>query len=619
MNGRQMLLETTVVGKRCVASASPRAIADELTVLQQCFIEAHEEQVHQLLKLLAAAGVQLPSKMDTLPKATGENRGPVEECTLLQGSSALSWDDRVVLQADIEDAKCRDLAGPDLLASGGPASGDGQSYGGADDHAMGSLRFQFGHDNGAPKPAIRTLAFSSEVETESAVSMLTEVERMAVESEEIAAENRKLRLEKTGVLQSSARRTVCADIQELIPTGANGGSSTRASDGALMQRITDRIYECTEHTFFDLLCGLAIALNAFFMAYETDWALTAQVGSPIPRWMKMIGKAFTSFFLFELVLRMCGGLRRFFCSCNIWNYFDLCIVSLAILEEVLSDVANLSNVRMIRLLRLTRTMKVFRTLRIVRLVGALRTLINSLIGTFKLVIWAFFLIVCLIFVFGVIFGQVVSQARWSEPYIMEDEAMQFFWGDLSSCMYTLFLSVSSGVSWYEAAQPLRELGTPVFLGFITYVALAQWVILNVITGFFCESAAEAARKDVALAVQSHRSDRDKFLQMCKHIFRTIDTDNSGELDINEMRHLLDTEPAQALFATLEIAADDAKELFELLDEDGTEFVELEEFMLGCLRLRGGAKALDVAKMQYQIKLLARKIDAVLAAVPRHIR
>eukprot|EP00929_Paragymnodinium_shiwhaense_P117081 TRINITY_DN8725_c0_g1_i5.p1 TRINITY_DN8725_c0_g1~~TRINITY_DN8725_c0_g1_i5.p1 ORF type:complete len:531 (+),score=78.49 TRINITY_DN8725_c0_g1_i5:307-1899(+) len=431
------------------------------------------------------------------------------------------------------------------------------------------------------------------------------------------------KLKRTGVLDAFRESWHDVGLNEIIQTVEGDYTANLRSYSVRTGTLQDRIHMFVEHPWFDLSCGGVILLNAAFMAYETEWALTTPVGTPMPVWMLILGKLFTTFFVFELLLRICGGLRRFFCTCNPWNYFDLIVVAFSVAEEVLQEIAskdgsgNLSNARMIRLLRLTRTVKVFRMIRIVRMIGALRTLVNSLVGTIKQVIWAFFLIICLMFVFAVIFGQVVSQARWADWEITDEDAMWLFWGNLSSCMYTLYLSVSGGVSWMEAAAPLTDLGSAVFLGFILYVALVQWVVLNVITGCFCESAAEAARKDVALAVHAHRTDRDKFLHRCKTIFRSIDKDGSGVLEVDELKPFMDSEPAHALFAALEIDIDDVHGLFELLDEDGTEFIDLEEFMFGCLRLRGGAKALDMARLQHQNKEMGKKLTLLLDRLNRN--
>eukprot|EP00929_Paragymnodinium_shiwhaense_P045734 TRINITY_DN23325_c0_g1_i1.p1 TRINITY_DN23325_c0_g1~~TRINITY_DN23325_c0_g1_i1.p1 ORF type:complete len:240 (-),score=37.99 TRINITY_DN23325_c0_g1_i1:409-1128(-) len=232
------------------------------------------------------------------------------------------------------------------------------------------------------------------------------------------------------------------------------------------------------------------------------------------------------------------------------------------------------------------------------------------------VIWAFFLMFCIIFVFAVIFGQAVGHARAAEFQSIDDEsteALALHWGDLTTCMYSLYVSVSGGASWVDVAQPLIRLGPDVLLGFLLYVALVQWVFLNVITGCFCESAAAAARKDVALAVESHRKNRDKFLDRCRAVFKAIDRDGNGLLEAHEMKAYLHSEPAHALFASMQLDVSDVHGFFEMLDEDGSDFVDLDELMFGCLRLQGSATALDMAKLIYNVQHIGKQLKALQKA------
>eukprot|EP00929_Paragymnodinium_shiwhaense_P104714 TRINITY_DN69363_c0_g1_i6.p1 TRINITY_DN69363_c0_g1~~TRINITY_DN69363_c0_g1_i6.p1 ORF type:complete len:651 (+),score=109.86 TRINITY_DN69363_c0_g1_i6:69-2021(+) len=588
---------------RCDPSSStPRIIAKELMLLQQQFIEAHEQQVQGLqreLLLASDAGLSGLASMGTMPQsliqenaqrseylrrdACGEKEAP-SSCHFFQSpepsSTYLKELDRKDPVLHATEAVYLQLDEEQLRSGGEPEA----------EEAVTAREMK------QPEEKNATVAEVSEPQPTKDVSQ----GHLLCSWQEEALEKGKAR--KTCNMDSGLQ-----DQLRKIDTSQHYEHTRRGLS------LVDRVHGITEHIYFDLSCGLVIVLNAVFMAYETEYALTEPAGAPSQPWMLVVGKTFSLFFVFELLLRMCGGVLRFFCTCNVWNYFDFFLVFLSVLEEVL-QFASLSNARMIRLLRLTRTVKVFRMVRIVRLVSALRTLVNSLMGTIKQVIWAFFLIVCLMFIFGVIFGQVVSQARSNDPDVMQENGLQLHWGSVFRCMYTLYLSVSGGVSWIEAATPLESLGTGVFLGFIFYVALIQWVVLNVVTGCFCESASEAARKDVALAVAAHRSDRETFLQRCRAIFRSIDRDGSGQLEVDEMKPYLDSEPARALFAALDLDVGDVHELFDLLDEDGTAYIDLEEFMFGCLRLRGGAKALDIAKVQYQTTQISKKINALAAAL-----
>eukprot|EP00438_Fugacium_kawagutii_P008554 Skav206241 [mRNA] locus=scaffold1425:82614:89310:- [translate_table: standard] len=40
-------------------------------------------------------------------------------------------------------------------------------------------------------------------------------------------------------------------------------------------------------------------------------------------------------------------------------------------------------------------------------------------------------------------------------------------------------------------------------------------------------------------------------------------------------------------------------LFQIIDSDGSGFIDVDEFVAGCMRLHGPAKSLDVAKMGFE--------------------
>jgi len=48
-------------------------------------------------------------------------------------------------------------------------------------------------------------------------------------------------------------------------------------------------------------------------------------------------------------------------------------------------------------------------------------------------------------------------------------------------------------------------------------------------------------------------------------------------------------------------------LFKLLDVDGSGFVDLDEFVMGLLRLKGMAKTVDVATLMFEHKKLSKQM------------
>merc|ERR1712110_880612 len=91
---------------------------------------------------------------------------------------------------------------------------------------------------------------------------------------------------------------------------------------------------------------------------------------------------------------------------------------------------------------------------------------------------------------------------------------------------------------------------------------------------------------------------------------------------------LEDEKVQAYFQALGLDINASWDIFRLLDRDQNRTVDIEEFAWGCLRLRGPARNVDVASIQYEVKQLLQKLtyfmafveaqfEAVFASTPVH--
>ena len=84
---------------------------------------------------------------------------------------------------------------------------------------------------------------------------------------------------------------------------------------------------------------------------------------------------------------------------------------------------------------------------------------------------------------------------------------------------------------------------------------------------------------------------------CKEsLFHEIDTDERGVITFGMFEKKVHDEAVQTYFESLEIDVWDAWTFFKLLDLDSGGGIEVEEFLMGCLRLRGTARAVDMAKL-----------------------
>merc|ERR1712183_174409 len=131
--------------------------------------------------------------------------------------------------------------------------------------------------------------------------------------------------------------------------------------------------------------------------------------------------------------------------------------------------------------------------------------------------------------------------------------------------------------------------------FVFFVSFTVFVVLNVITGVFCEAAIEGARQDHEMKVQQHLSQKESFTTVVCELFG-VSAGTEAELSYKEFEDILMHPSTKAFLAAYQLDVTDAWELFKLLDTDESSLIHVSEFVNGCLRLKGNAKAVDIAKM-----------------------
>jgi hypothetical protein len=178
-------------------------------------------------------------------------------------------------------------------------------------------------------------------------------------------------------------------------------------------------------------------------------------------------------------------------------------------------------------------------------------------------------------------------------------------------MFTLFKSILGGLSWHQCTEPLAVVPAVWVFVFIVYICITMLAVLNVITGVFVETAIENMQNDRDVAVQKHLSRKKEYLETLTRLFSDIDNSFDNVITFAEFSKHLSRDESKAFFASLDIHADHAWEIFSLLDVDETGTVDLEEFVEGCLHLRGAASALDMMKLSRDVRRLDHMVVKML--------
>lgn len=338
-----------------------------------------------------------------------------------------------------------------------------------------------------------------------------------------------------------------------------------------------------------------------------------------------VSTLYTAIFTAELSLRVhCVGIRKFFLSWHSWqwHYLDLTVVLVALFETALDTFERLdigrsssfarsaSQFRILRIIRATRIIRGIRMTWLIRFVRSLRILVHQIVSTARSLIWAVILLVIIIYLFAIMFTQraVSYLVDVGEERSKVHSALLYYWSTVPRSIYTLFKVIIGGVSWAEVSTPLHDVGVMWVVLFIAYICFTQMAVLNVLTGAFCQNAIDSAQHDQDLMTQSILAQKKIYKEQICTIFNDLDLDESGAITIEEFRRHLQSESVQAVFDSIGLDASDMWTLFKLMDIDQDSVIELDEFVSGCLRLKGNARALDIAKLYYEQKAVAKRLS-----------
>mmetsp|Transcript_6739 Transcript_6739/g.11798 ORF Transcript_6739/g.11798 Transcript_6739/m.11798 type:complete len:133 (+) Transcript_6739:3-401(+) len=125
--------------------------------------------------------------------------------------------------------------------------------------------------------------------------------------------------------------------------------------------------------------------------------------------------------------------------------------------------------------------------------------------------------------------------------------------------------------------------------------------MNVLTGVFLANADMFA--DRSLICHNEQCKQEAFVQHMTEVFQELDMDSNGTLTWAEFADALSDENMQAYLSAHGFQVTHAQLVFDILDEGNSGSVGLMEFVLGMLRLKGEAKALDARLIQRQIGML----------------
>mmetsp|Transcript_59457 Transcript_59457/g.105762 ORF Transcript_59457/g.105762 Transcript_59457/m.105762 type:complete len:614 (-) Transcript_59457:325-2166(-) len=353
--------------------------------------------------------------------------------------------------------------------------------------------------------------------------------------------------------------------------------------------------------------------------YWMDYPLTAEDSWPgMGDFLYYVDVCFTVAFTIDVTIKIIFLGLPFWCS--FLNLLDVIVVALALYALADTSFQNPSYMRMLRLAKMG------------RLAGALahspaaqslQMLLKCIASSVNTLGWSLCVLVVIQSMMGLMVSSLVQTLlEESSRRVREDpdgvlpekvrEDLFYFYGTFSKTIMTMFQILFA--NWIPCARVLIDNVSEAWtLVFIFYRCLVGFAVMSVISAVFVQSTMKVAQQDQDILIAQKQRDKEAMGKNLKKLFDEIDTSGDGNLSHDELMAVVNN-PKMALFMNaLEIDTKDLQTLFHLLD-DGDGEISTDEFLGGIGRLRGPAKALDMAAVMSGMN----KLDAAVQRIEEKV-
>jgi len=356
-----------------------------------------------------------------------------------------------------------------------------------------------------------------------------------------------------------------------------------------------------------------ILLNLLFMGVDMSYAMASlKAHTTKPAWIDAVEFAFAVAFIAELVVHI--GLERthFFTGPNKkWNIFDF-VLGLSPLLDIVLSVTNLSFLRGVKAFRVLRAARMIKGISFVR---ELRLMVASILCSLVSLMWSMLLMLLMLYTFSIFLMQTIESYAKEHGFERLHEDTPKFYGTLSDCMLSLFMGISGGMDWQEMVRPLEGISRWYVLCYVVYVIFVVFGVMNILTAIFVESAGAIAEVDRDLVIQDSVARENSTINAIRSIFTAADKDGTGLLSKSMLDAQLSEGNTMAYLKVLGLDVYETRGLFKLLDIDDEDFVDIEEFVCGMMRLKG--TGVNTATVMYENKRILTRLTALMRFVEEH--
>lgn len=174
-----------------------------------------------------------------------------------------------------------------------------------------------------------------------------------------------------------------------------------------------------------------------------------------------------------------------------------------------------------------------------------------------------------------------------------------------------FFQIISGDGWSTLSRPIIEKHPITALVFVGSIFIMVFGVLNLITAVIVDTAAQARESDIMKMGELKEMERkyawESFTGMCI----SLDTDESGHIDIDEIKNGVDNIPElEAWLSVMGVEEDDLDMVFEILDMDGDGKVTHEEFAYQLYKMKTQQVTTGICFVKHYIQGIHKKLKKI---------
>jgi voltage-gated sodium channel len=396
------------------------------------------------------------------------------------------------------------------------------------------------------------------------------------------------------------------DEIDLLVAKHKAGRDEDSDSGSDMERPRKPF---VDYFSFNVAIGGIITLNAVTMGLEAD--ARGENGDNVSSIWYFIELLFCLIFLFEVSARLYYHRIRFFTNVHgrWWNIADLTIVCLSLADTfVFTPIGMGGGGRLISMLRFVRLMRLVRLIRLFALFKELWLVASGLFESAKTLCWVALMIMAFIYICAIFTTLMIGKNdKLYDQYFLDSGGWdhEVYFRTVPRSMFTLFQIVTFE-SWSERiVRHVMEKQPGMVIFFVVFMAICSFGLLNIVVGVVVESTLSTSEKDDNKMKRAQERDRQRVFDHLRDIFEGADEDGSGTLTLGEVMKAISKPEIYNKLKMIEFPVEDPKQIFMLLDYDNTGELSVDEFIAGCIRMKGTAKSKDLLAAQVAVDTMKR--------------